>query len=103
MTVGLINDTISDNSRSNENFSQVFYEQNKVIFWVCSVIYSCIALVAVTGNGLVLYAAHGDKHLGRLQNFDVVIKSLALTDMLFGLVGMPCRIIGSYYVGMYNN
>ena len=99
----LTNGTISDNSSSNENFPQSFYEKNKATFWVCSVIYVCIAFVAVTGNSLVIYAAHVDKNLGRLRNFDIVIKSLAVTDMLFGLVGMPCRIIGSYYVGMYNN
>ena len=99
----LINSNSSDKSSNNETFPQTFYEENKATFWVCSVFYVCIAFVAVTGNGLVIYAAHVDKNLGRLRNFDIVIKSLAVTDMLFGLVGMPCRIIGSYYVGMYNN
>ena len=54
------------------------------------------ALVAIVGNGLVLYAAYGKKSLLRvkaLRSLDIVIKSLAVTDLLVGLIGIPCRII----------
>ena len=103
MAEKLIHPETSYNFSCNENVTQSFYEENKVMFWLCSVIYLCIAIVAVTGNGLVLYASFVDRNQGRLRYFDIVIKSLAISDMLFGLVGMPCRIIGSYYAGMNNN
>ena len=54
------------------------------------------AIVAIVGNGLVLYAAYGKKSLLRvkaLRSLDIVIKSLAVTDLIVGLVGIPCRII----------
>ena len=54
------------------------------------------AIVAIVGNGLVLYAAYGKKSLLRvkaLRSLDIVIKSLAVTDLMVGLIGIPCRII----------
>ena len=78
------------------------YERNRGTFWAFAAIYLCIGLVAVIGNGLVLYASFCTRNLGRLRYFDTAIKSLALADMLFGLVGVPCRFIASYYIGILN-
>ena len=78
------------------------YERNRGIFWAFAAIYLCIGLVAVIGNGLVLYSSFSARNVGRLRYFDNAIKSLALADMLFGLVGVPCRIISSYYIGNMN-
>ena len=54
------------------------------------------AIVAVVGNGLVLYASYGKKSLLRvnsLRSLDIVIISLAVTDLMVGLIGIPSRII----------
>ena len=53
------------------------------------------AVIAILGNSLVLYAAYGTKNLlqvNALRDLDIVIKSLAITDLMVGLVGIPCRI-----------
>ena len=60
-----------------------------------------IGLIAVLGNALVLYAAYGSRNFGRLHIFDVVIKSLAWTDLLLGLIGIPSQILGVYIQSIY--
>ena len=64
---------------------------------ICSsVLTLLLAIFAILGNGLVLYASHGNKNLLRLaaqQDLDIVIKSLALTDLIIGLFGIPSRIL----------
>ena len=55
-----------------------------------------IAVVAIIGNALVLYAAFGKQKLlsvKTLRNLDTVIKSLAVTDLMIGLIGIPLRLI----------
>ena len=38
---------------SSSNTDETAYEKNTALFWVCVVVYLCIALVSATGNGLV--------------------------------------------------
>ena len=90
-TVSPVNDSITK------------YEENIVTFWFVAAVYMCIGIVAIFGNGLVLYAIYGSKHVSMLRGFDGVITSLALADFLFGLVGVPIRIGESYNVGMSSN
>ena len=61
-----------------------------------------VAMVAIMGNGLVLYAAYGKRNsmkFSRLQDLDIVIKSLAVTDLLIGLVGIPARALAIWVEG----
>ena len=74
------------------------YEKNKTMFWAFATFSVLIAILAVIGNGLVIYIAHGVKHVGPLRYLDNVVKSLALTDLAFGLVATPLIII-NYYMG----
>ena len=95
----------------SENFGELFttqlqrnksltsYEENLFTFWFVAVIYACIGIVAIVGNGLVLYAIYGSRHLSMLRGFDGVIKSLAVADFLVGSIGVPIRIYESYNVG----
>ena len=59
-----------------------------------------IGFIAAAGNALVLYAAYGSRNFGRLHIFDGVIKSLAWTDLLLGLIGIPCQVMGVYIQGV---
>ena len=81
------------------NNSITSYEENIVTFWIIALIYTWIGIVAIVGNGLVLYATYGSRNLSMLRGFDGVIKSLAMADLLVGLVGVPIRIYESYNVG----
>ena len=74
------------------------YEKNIGMFWAFATFSVLIAIVAVVGNGLVIYIAHGVKHVGPLRYLDGVVKSLALTDLAFGLIATPLIII-NYYMG----
>ena len=52
-----------------------------------------IGITSVLGNGLVLYAGYRNRNTRRLSYLDVVIKSLAVNDLLYGLFGIPFRTI----------
>ena len=82
----------------SESYTPI-YEKYGMLFWIWGSIYLCIALVAIIGNGLVLYAALKTRNMGRLRFFDGTIKSLALTDLLIGLIGIPGRITSLYIMG----
>ena len=63
-----------------------------------------IGIVAVMGNGLVLYAAYRKNNsmkLSVLRDLDIVIKSLAINDLLIGLVGIPTRPLANWNGGNY--
>jgi hypothetical protein len=67
------------------------YKIFEYIFYLLAAINICVAIIAVLGNGLVLYAAYGNRNNGRLNYLDGVIKSLAVNDLIYGLFGVPCR------------
>lgn len=102
----MIEETTSNPATVNyskvENILGSDYERYKALFLGTGVVYLCIAVMAVIGNGLVLYAAYGNRNTGRLRHIDGVVKSLAVADMLFGLIGVPCKLTSDYYVGKYN-
>ena len=94
------NNTLSNSSVLEKDS---VYEQNKSLYTGLSAVYLCIALVAAVGNGLVLYISCENRNNGPLRNFDSAIRSLAVADMLYGLIGMPCRVINNYFEGMCND
>ena len=66
------------------------------LFWCMAVFYLCVAVIPIFGNGLVIYVAYGNRNLGPLRYLDDVIKSLAVNDMLFGLLGCPLMVYASF-------
>ena len=91
----------SNVTTSNEREHETAYEKNKSIFMLSVVVYLCIAFVTTVGNGMVIYAGYGSKNQGPLRYLDDVIRSLAVADMLYGLIGTPMLIEG-YYLGKFN-
>ena len=75
------------------------YERNFACFWISIGIYLFVALLAIVGNGLVLRTTFGKLNFSPLRHLDSVIKSLAWTDMLHGLIGIPCGSLSLYYAG----
>ena len=77
------------------------YDKNSGIFWTFYSFYILICVVAIIGNGLVLLVTYGNRRSGHLKYMHSAIKSLALADMLFGLIGGPCRIYIDYKIGKF--
>ena len=82
------------NKASGEHIS--FYYENLALFWTFASVCILIAILAVLGNGLVISVSHETRSTGRLRYLDNVVKSLAVTDFLFGLVGTAIVITGHY-------
>ena len=86
---------ISNLTGSDQNLDTdlLTFETSKYILYAMVVIHIFIGTVTVLGNFLVLYAAYGNRKSGRLSYLNIVIKSLAVNDLLLGLFGTPCRAI----------
>ena len=100
-TINTIVDHLEPNGTTNNAEHETAYEKNKSIFILSVVVYLCIAFVTTVGNGMVIYAGYGSKNQGPLRYLDDVIRSLAVADMLYGLIGTPMLIEG-YYLGKFN-
>ena len=61
-----------------------------------------IAILIVIGNSLVLYGAYRKTNFGILRDLDIVIISLAINDLLIGLIGIPSRIFALWMQGSYD-
>ena len=86
----------TESSQFTTSGPENIYENNKALFWGSVVVELCIGVIAIVGNGLVIYAAHGNNNTGRLRYLDNAVKSLAVADMLFGLMGIPLKLTNSY-------
>ena len=83
------------------------YDEKPLMFWGFTILYLLLALFAVIGNGLVIaatYISEINENYNALQLFVPltcfvqVIRSLALSDLLYGFIGAPFQIYG-YYLG----
>ena len=80
--------------------------RNTIVFWGATVLYVCLAIATVIGNILVIYATHitksgefRDATLPKISGYLTnVIQSLAVADMLYGLLGIPFQLYG-YHLG----
>ena len=97
-------DAIITNETEAKHGSLSAFEKDRLFFWCGTAIYLCFALLAVVGNGLVLYVSLRNRNHGSLKHLDCVIQSLAVADMLYGLIGIPCRIFAAEIGarGVYN-
>ena len=68
-----------------------------IAFW-CSVILCLVAgFISILGNGLVLYVSNLKIDVGKFEYINLVVKHLALSDFLFGLIGTPFTILFWYW------
>lgn len=66
------------------------FSKLNVPYAVCEII---VSMVTVAGNTLVLIAFKRERKLRRRTNYYIV--SLAVADLLVGLIGIPCAILSS--------
>ena len=72
------------------------YENIVVMFWVFVTFSIIMSSMAILGNSLVIYAGQQKGNRGRLRYLDSVVKSLAMTDLLHGLIGTPLNYVNHY-------
>ena len=94
-------DVTSNHFRTASYNSSEVTLRNEQEFLMVFSINLILALTAIIGNGLVLYSTTKSINLGALRNLDAVIKSLAMADLLYGLLGVPSNIINYYYLSKY--
>ena len=67
-------------------------------FWIILAFTFIISILAIVGNGLVIYASILNKSSGPFRYIDDIIKSLGVSDLLLGFLGNPCIVL-SYFMG----
>ena len=64
-----------------------------VFFWISVTLCFLMGMLSSFGNGLVLYVSNKKDDFGGYSQVNWVVKNLALSDMLFGLIGCPLTIV----------
>ena len=62
-------------------------------FWISVTLCFLMGMLSSFGNGLVLYVSNKKDDFGGYSQVNWVVKNLALSDMLFGLIGCPLTIV----------
>ena len=70
---------------------------NEVLFWASVGVLVILSMVAIIGNGTVIVIGCRKRKTGGLKNLNNAVRSLAVTDLLIGVVGMPALILFSYW------
>ena len=100
-----------NNSRNHTSLTfelhtpEEFEEVNKIgngVFYFSAVLIVLMGLFCTVGNGLVLYISNKNKDFGGFREINSVVKQLALSDFLFGLVGCPLTIVWWYWGKKYH-
>ena len=68
-----------------------------IVFWCSVVICVLIGIFSSLGNGLVLYISNKNVDFGGFQEVNLVVKNLATSDFLFGVLGCPLTIVWWYW------
>ena len=69
---------------------------NEGLFWTSALICSLIAVFGMIANGVVLYFANKEPFAGALRHINTVVKHLAVSDSLYGLLSTPFSLVYWY-------
>ena len=67
------------------------------LFWVTVAISAILSMINIIGNGMVIFVSCRKKKTAALKNLNSAVRSLAIADLLFGIVAMPIIILYSYW------
>ena len=65
---------------------------NDVLFWTVSAICILMAIVGAIANSSVFYFANKEPWTGSLRHLNQVVKHLAISDVLYGVLGIPLSL-----------
>ena len=81
---------------TNEN--QVWYDENKELFWLLASISIVLSLCGMIGNGFVIFAATQKGRIASSYRYlNRVVLTLAISDFCYSLLGEPCYITYWYW------
>ena len=82
---------------SHQGGSQI-NQINEVLFWITTVVSVLIVIPGVVANVLVLYYAKQEPSIGPLRHLNKVVKHLAVSDILLGVLATPLSL-AYWYMG----
>ena len=65
------------------------------LLWASIVISAIISVITIVGNGMVICVSCRAKKSAALKNLNSAVRSLAIADLLFGIVVLPLIILDS--------
>ena len=77
--------------QSQQEESQI-NQVNDVLFWTVSAVCILNVIVGATANSLVIYFANKEPWTGSLRHLNQVVKHLAVSDLLYGVLGIPLSL-----------
>ncbi len=96
-STAILQDTVDTNSTENITRTPLSsYDKNEILFWCFAFVCLSISIITIIGNGIVFFVSHQTRNTTRLRHLDGVVKSLAVTDFLFGLLGPPMIAVNYY-------
>ena len=69
----------------------------RVLFWITVVVSIITFVITIIGNGMVIFVGCRKQKTKSLKNLNNAVRSLAIADLLFGIVGMPVITLYSYW------
>ena len=86
------------NDITNENDDDQWYDQNTGIFWVLMCITAVLAMIAVAGNSLVIFAVIKKRNVSaKFRYLNHAVLSLAIADFILSLFGTPFSVVYWYW------
>ena len=82
---------------SNDPLDKSLQSIEEGVFWFSVVACLLMGILSTFGNGMVLYISNKKEDFGGFREINWVVKNLASSDLLFGLVGCPLTIVFWYW------
>ena len=82
--------------RSSLDDSEEVKDNDEIGFWLFLVFTVINSVIAITGNGLVIYAGLKYRNESRMRYLDGVVKSLAFTDLFYASFGVLANYFNYY-------
>ena len=68
-------------------------EMSEVFHWITIAFCTVACVIGIVGNGLVVYFVHKTHETGTFRHLSKVVRNLAITDFLLGLIGAPLLMV----------
>ena len=88
-------DNITDQNTCNN--TDALHSIKEPLFWASVGVSVLLAILAIIGNGIVIYVAGRKTNTGTMRYLNDAVRSLAISDFLIGLVGIPLMITYYYW------